>query len=63
MPGDLVGHSTVSVVADVPELRVFAKKPCPNAGINVAAYSRRREIKPPRFRCSSMGLSFQVADE
>jgi hypothetical protein len=49
------------VVRGVPELRVcVCKKPCPNAGINVAADSRRREIKPPLFRCSSMGLSFQV---
>jgi len=39
-------------------VRASAKKPRPNAGINVAADSRRREIKPPLFRCASMGLSF-----
>jgi len=40
------------------EYDAFANDSCPNAGINVAADSRRREIKPPLFRCSSMGLSF-----
>ena len=37
--------------------RVRKKALC-ERGINVAADSRRREIKPPLFRCSSMGLSF-----
>ena len=41
-----------------PSCARIRKKACPNAGINVAADSRRREIKPLLFRCSSMGLSF-----
>jgi len=62
MPSDLVGHATASVVADVPERRVCPQKALSERGINVAADSRRREIKPPLFRCSSMGLSFWVGN-
>ena len=39
-PGDLVEHSTVSVVADVPTARVSAKKPCPSANVTGFAATR-----------------------